>query len=68
RGAVDEGALRRHVAAHGGHVVAYDTPDGAAPQVPEPAQVALMKRIRRAFDPHAVFHGGRLGAWLQEDA
>lgn len=64
RGEVDVAALQRHVAACGGHVTAYDTPQGATPQLPAPALVALMRRIRQAFDPRGVFAAGRLADWL----
>jgi len=61
RGVDDAAALREHVAACGGHVTAYDTAAGVAPAAPAAPLRALMQRVKRAFDPHAIFDAGRPG-------
>ena len=60
--------LRAWAAQHGGHATLFR----ASPQGGEadkavgvfhplgPTQAALQERLRRAFDPHNVFHTGRL--------
>ena len=59
RGVDDAAALRDHAAACGGHVTAYDTAVGVEPAAPAAPLRALMARVKRAFDPHAIFDAGR---------
>jgi glycolate oxidase FAD binding subunit len=61
RGVNDAAALREHVATCGGHVTAYDTACGVVPAVPPAPLRALMQRVKRAFDPHAIFDAGGTG-------
>lgn len=67
--AADGEALRGHAAAAGGHAVLFRAAESArcregcfAPLAP-PA-LALHRRLKKVFDPHAIFNPGRLYAEL----
>jgi glycolate oxidase FAD binding subunit len=68
-GETDIAALRTWAAGQGGHGTLFTAPDalrraaGAFAPLPA-AHLALLRRIKQVFDPHAIFNPGRLYAAL----